>query len=924
MTAGPPPGGGPSGRLRRLPRRGWIAISGTAAAASLGLALLVFTAVFISVAIPRASLGQRTRALQRILAAAPAASTAVTGNLSYTTFDVNFAERPFAARQLAATRAELVAGLAGRHLPLGTAPAWGGLVSAYAVVTGAAPRATASLPPRMEILYRDRLVRYSRLTAGRFPQQGRVSHGQVILQIAVTGATAARFGLRPGSRLGYPPDIVLDVTGIVTPASPHSAFWGVDPVAAAPKLNFVGSAPTVSYWIGAGLIGPAEVPLVQASVPTSLMQIVWGVPLSTTRLTAGQVTSLQARLGGVLAAGGGVQVNGLPAQITLSSGMLGVLSLFSGQDQAIGAVLGLLFVSLAVIGTVAVLLGAGLVAARREAEFAVLRARGASLWQVAGRALAASAALALPAGAAGAALALALTPRGGAAIAWWLAACALAAALAGLPLFAAVQQSRGGRMQRTRSPVSHQAGPRRYAAARRLMAEAALAATAIGGIIVLRHQGLTAGSVDVYSGAAPVLVAALAAIVVVRGYPVVLRLLLRLARARPGVSVFVGLAQATRTSRSAIVPVFALVLALAVVAFGTMINDAVGRGDVSESWREVGADAVVYAADSSRPLGPALQREIAAVPGAAHATTVLVTSGSLDSGARVTVAVLDPPAYAALVGGTPGPAFPAAALARRPARAGTAGAGLVPALASPAEARTLPRSSVGLSVDGRTLRLRLAGPASPVPGVGNSSFVVLPAWALGSTLPPPSVMLLVGSQLDAGRLSAIVRRALPGAPVTFRRDVLAALGSAPLPAAAHAAIAEAAVAAAAFSALILLIWLLMSAHSRDLTLARLATMGLGRGQARWLVVLETMPQVLAATAGGVAATFALAPLIAPSISLSAFTGSAASAAGAGISTELLPLVVCGTGLILLSVVALAAQFLIAQGRGAARPLRVTE
>jgi putative ABC transport system permease protein len=288
------------------------------------------------------------------------------------------------------------------------------------------------------------------------------------------------------------------------------------------------------------------------------------------------------------------------------------------------------------------------------------------------------------------------------------------------------------------------------------------------------------------------------------------------------------------------------------------------------------------------------------------------------------VAVLDPSAYAALVGGTPGPAFPAAALARRPARAGTPGAGLVPALASPAEVRTLPRSSVGLSVDGRTLRLRLAGPASPVPGVGNSSFVVLPAWALGSTLPPPSVMLLVGSQLDAGRLSAIVRRALPGAPVTFRRDVLAALGSAPLPAAAHAAIAEAAVAAAAFSALILLIWLLMSAHSRDLTLARLATMGLGRGQARWLVVLETMPQVLAATAGGVAATFALAPLIAPSISLSAFTGSAASAAGAGISTELLPLVVCGTGLILLSVVALAAQFLIAQGRGAARPLRVTE
>ena len=61
-----------------------------------------------------------------------------------------------------------------------------------------------------------------------------------------------------------------------------------------------------------------------------------------------------------------------------------------------------------------------------------------------------------------------------------------------------------------------------------------------------------------------------------------------------------------------------------------------------------------------------------------------------------------------------------------------------------------------------------------------------------------------------------------------------------------------------------------------MTLARLATMGLRPGQARWLVVLETLPMVLAAAAGGVVTAYALAPLIAPSISLSAFTGSGAS------------------------------------------------
>jgi putative ABC transport system permease protein len=936
MTAGPPPGGdtrgggapggGTPGRLRSLPRRAAAAICGTAAAASAGLAVLVFAAVLISMAIPRASLGQRTQALRRSLATLPATSTAVLGNLSYGTFGTYFVGRPFTAGQLAATRTELAAGLARQGLPVAAAPAWVGLASGFSQVTGFAPQAMSSFPPSMEILYRDRLGPSSRLVTGHLPEQGQVSHGQVVLQIAVTRATAARFGLRPGSRLGFPPDVTLEVTGIVTPADPESTFWGVDPIAAAPVLNTTPPPSLATYWVGACFIGPAEVPLLQSSVPTGSMQVWWAVPLATARLTAGQVTAVAARLNGALTVGGMVQTNGQPTQVTLSSGLAAALGAFSAQDQAIAAVLSLLFVSLAVIGIVAVLLGAGLVATRRSAEFAVMRARGASLRQVAGRALAASTVLALPAAAAAAVLAIAVTPSSGTPVAWWLAGCVLAAALAGPPLFAVGQHRAVGPEQegRTRSPGSQQAASRRIVAARRLVAEAGLAAAAIGGIILLRRQGLSPGSVDLYPSAAPVLVAVLAAIVVVHGYPVVLRLLLRLARARPGVSAFVGLAQATRASRSAIVPVFALVLALAVVAFGTMIDDAVYRGDVSESWREVGADALVDAGSSLRPLSPAVQREIAAVPGAERTATVLITSGSLASGARVSVAVVGPARYAALVARTPGPAFPAADLARRPAQAGPPAAALVPALASASAAGVLSRPGTSLTVGGQTLRLRLAGRSPGIPGVASGAFLVLPAWALSGPQPPPSVMLVVGPHLDAGALAARVRRDLPGAEVTFRGAVLAGLGSAPLPAAAHAAIAQGAVAAAAFAAVILLIWLLMSAHSRDMTLARLATMGLGRGQAQWLVVLETLPLVLAAVVGGAASAYVLAPLIAPSISLSAFTGAGTSAVGAGIRIEPLPLAACAAGLILLSAAALAAQFLITRRRGVARALRVTE
>ncbi len=45
--------------------------------------------------------------------------------------------------------------------------------------------------------------------------------------------------------------------------------------------------------------------------------------------------------------------------IPLASGLVGVLAGFLAEDQALGSVLGLLFVSLAAIGIVAVLLGGG-------------------------------------------------------------------------------------------------------------------------------------------------------------------------------------------------------------------------------------------------------------------------------------------------------------------------------------------------------------------------------------------------------------------------------------------------------------------------------------------------------------------------------------------------------------------------------------
>ncbi len=81
--------------------------------------------------------------------------------------------------------------------------------------------------------------------------------------------------------------------------------------------------------------------------------------------------------------------------------------------------------------------------------------------------------------------------------------------------------------------------------------------------------------------------------------------------------------------------------------------------------------------------------------------------------------------------------------------------------------------------------------------------------------------------------------------------------------------------------LILLLTLVLGARSRELTLARLATMGLSPGQASGLVAVETLPSVLAATVGGIACAWALAPLIGPELNLSAFTRYRTERAGPG-------------------------------------------
>jgi putative ABC transport system permease protein len=894
-------------------------VTGTGAAASIALGLLVLVCVFVAVSVPRASLGYRTQVLQRTFRSASPAQTTVLADADISGLGTSY----LSALQLSVVQGNVAAGLRRDGLPLAPVAAqWSGLITTSNAVSGAQAPNTGA-PPQMELLYRGGLGHNATLVKGTLPDQVTAHTRYGIFKVAVTTATAAKFRLRVGSQLRTAGQTLV-VSGIIRPRQAGSPFWTVDPVAGAPQLvqPSIQGAP---YWGAAAFVGPDELTALQQYLSTEPLRGTWGFPLDLRAVNADQAAGLAqaitalSYLPAVTSAGRSLNAAaGQSATVIfgLSSGLNLILTPFLATDDAVQRALALLFVSLAVIAAVVVLLGARLVAEHRNAEFTMMRARGAALRQVALVALAGGAAAVLPAGAIGIGAAVAVTPGPASVLAWWLAGLIIAAALAGPPLLAVWAH------RTRRDAVAAKAGlaaatRRRIAAARRWVLDVALVCAAVGGLVVLRQQGLPqAGSVDLFTSAAPVLVAIPVALLVMRVYPVVLRALTRLAGRRRGVVLVVGLARGNSGARAGVLPTFALVLAFTVIAFAAMARGAVQRGDVVASWDAAGADAVVAAPAVGPGIPAAAQHRIASVPGVRRFALLSLAVGTSGQGLQIPVVIVDPGQYAALTAGTPVPSFPAAALAPPPTGAR---AGPVPALLS-AAGRDILRTRSSLFVAGRTLRLRVVGTRDSIPGAQpGGQFVVLPRWALGALTPAPAVMAIAGPHLNSAALAAAARRAVPGSQVTLRSRLLASISGAPLPRGGFVTFAQGAAAAAGFSLLVLALTLVLSARSRELTLARLVTMGLGPSQSRRITAVEILPAILAAAVGGTACALALVPLVGPAINLAAFTGTPVTVP---LRAQPLAILVAAIGLLLLAALTLTIQNRLARTRGTAQALRV--
>ncbi|WP_399126975.1 ABC transporter permease [Streptomyces sp. ITFR-6] len=843
----------------------------TAPGAACALGLLVLLTAFLAAAFPRAVDRYEGEGLRHDLDAASPRRSVLEVSSPPPGLQLPEVAREKAVRDesLGSVHRALLAGLPG---PLRADSGQ----SAYGLRTTKPIPATESWFPRPygidpELTYTTQsgLPDHATLRAGRWPTVcGKVTAATKEVQAAVTEETAKALRIKVGSAVSVPASgggrFTVRITGIVTPLHPEAAYWSAEQLLRTPSLVAKPSKTEPRYyWTAALLLPPDAAPALLTT--TGQPEAYWRLMPDVSRLTTLDTDRIRSS---VASLEGGPELLKVRASAgataTVTTDLDEIVSTYEGTRQAIRPVV--------TVAAVVLLMTGGLIAGRRHDELALLRARGGSLRSIGGRLLAETAVTAVPAAALGLLLAVLVTDGGRR---WPSAAGATAVGAlvcAALPVHTVLLHRRprlhGGRDDLVSVRPSR----------RRTVAELTLLVLAVGAVVALRRRGTGGeGGTDLLVSAAPVLVALIAALMLVRLYPLPLRLALRSVARLRGAIGFLALARAGRSSAAGTLPLLALLVALTTAAFGGSVLAGVAAARDTAAVLATGADARISGEADSAPLPDSLVRTVSGADGVREVAPVQIEYGvslpppehGFEDAQGTTLIGVDPVSYARLARSTGVGAFTADRLKYTgpPTPKGTmpAKGRVLPVLASPSVAQRLgerPRDLQSLAGD---FKVRVAGTVVHTPAVTDTSFMVVDASAL--THRQTTALLLTGDRLNAEALRAAVHKAGEGLTVRLRSEARAAYVDTPMQVGAERIYTAAIAAGAGYALLAVLLSLLRTAPERTTLLARLRTMGIGTRQGGRLLGYEAMPQALLAAVGGLLVGRATIALLAPGVDL---------------------------------------------------------
>ncbi|MBK0376984.1 ABC transporter permease [Streptomyces sp. RB110-1] len=869
----------------------------TAPGAASALAVLVLVTAFLAAAFPRAVDAYETKGLRHdITTAAPSSSVVEVARPQ------PGLELPQEQRE-AATRSDELARVGGELLKALPAPLRADTSSvAYGVRTTKGVVATEpwlprpdAVPPRLSYAAQSGIEEHATLVAGAWPATpAEVTEKSGAVQGVVTEETASLLKVKVGATIALPASlrktVTVTITGIIAPRDPLGSYWSADPLMRSPSLVPDPESPfPVFFWTGTVLLAKDAGPVLLGTAAEPALY--WRIPPDATALTGTDGSRLRASVATLEGGPGLLKVREIAGgTAVVSTGLGHLVEANARMRDAISPVIAVAALGIGSVAAVVLLMTGALIAGRRRAELALMRSRGGSLRGIGGRLLAETAVTVLPATALGLLLATLLVGEGR----WWPGALAAAGVgllvCVALPLRTTLQHIRPVLGTPREDMVS--ARPSR----RRTVVELTLLVLAVAAVTALRRRGTsTEGGTDLLVSAAPVLVALIAALVLVRLHPLPLRLATRpMARLRGAIG-FLSLARAGRSSAGGALPLLALLLALATAAFGGSVVAGIGDARDDAALASVGADARISGRSERTTLPEDLVRTVSGLDGVRNAAPVRVeygialpepasdaaaadgdggtgTGSGTEAGAATdsrTAALVgvDPASYARAARAAGLPDFPAGRLRPSGAAARTAGDGsdrVLPVIASPGVAARLGKEPRALKTLSGDFTVRVVGTTERAAAVSPTDFLIVDSRSLERGA--PTTLLLTGTP-DPGKLRAAVAGGGDKYSVQLRSEERARYVDTPMQAGAERIYLTAVAAGAGYALLAVLLSLLQTAPERKTLLARLRTMGLTTAQGRRLLAFEATPQAVLAAGGGLFTGWATIALLSPGIDL---------------------------------------------------------
>ncbi|MGD8969636.1 MAG: FtsX-like permease family protein, partial [Anaerolineae bacterium] len=213
--------------------------------------------------------------------------------------------------------------------------------------------------------------------AGEWPSEP--SDDPAVVRAAIGDGVARAFALRVGDRLPLSlrpdsegPDVWIEVAAVVRPHNPRDPYWFGE---YSPLISQ--SSPLWSAQYSAIVPEDAFFPVVASLFPDDEVELAWQVLLRHDTFSAVDIAPFQAEFDRL-----NTELNALQPRVTLRTGVSDTLARFQVQLETIRIPVYILVAEVMLLVLYYVTMVAALSMGQVEREFAVLRSRGTSGWQI--------------------------------------------------------------------------------------------------------------------------------------------------------------------------------------------------------------------------------------------------------------------------------------------------------------------------------------------------------------------------------------------------------------------------------------------------------------------------------------------------------------------------------------------------------------